>query len=100
MKDLTFLKKLTNEYADDSTKIIDIQEDLLRGIGEASWDAIKDHFKKLGYDLSDLTSRDDHVMRAMVTSAMSGAYMMGLLETDKEALDWSAEMKKKLKLVK
>lgn len=100
MKDLTFLKKLTNEYAEDSTKIIDIQQELLVGIGGASWGAIKDHFKKLGYDLSDITKADDDKLQTVVLSAMSGAYMMGLLETDKKAVDWSVDMKKKLKLVK
>jgi hypothetical protein len=101
MKDLKFLKQLTEVYVDETKELMnDIQSETIGGLGNSSWITVKEHFTKLGFDISDINGMDEIHLRNIVTSIVAGSYMLGLLETDKKTMEWREKMQKKLKLVK
>jgi hypothetical protein len=80
-------KKFEKSHGASMTRILHKSKDRMMTLGMVGLAELKDTFKKLGIDISDLTGRDEMELTETMAKFATLGYLTGISEHDKELVE-------------
>lgn len=85
-------KKFEKSHGASMTRVLHLSKDRMIQLGMIGLAELKDTFKKLGIDITDLTGRDEMELAETMSKFATLGYLTGLSEHDKQLFELGREI--------